>query len=173
MQARLSPENVRPGAPIGVVLTGQRDGFAGVFLWQADGTVSRAFPSEDRPYLEMKGRGRLCFLPKEDDAPVAARSPDGVAQDLGALVMVVSTAPVDFRELAGDDGSDGPVPGCPCRAGRGNRVGYASFPTSRGLPGTDCGVPGRTGIHHATSRWERPAPSIWPGLAPKGDTATA
>ena len=102
VQVRLSPENVRPGAPIGVVLSGQRDGFAGVFLWQADGTVLRAFPSRDQPNLKMKA-GQTLFLPKEDDAPVAARSPDGAAQDLGAMVVVVSTAPVDFREFAGDD----------------------------------------------------------------------
>ena len=104
VQARLSPEDVRPGAPIGVVLSGQRDGFAGVFLWQSDGTVVRAFPSGDRPYLDVKA-GQTLFLPKEDDAPVAAGSPDGAARDLGAMIVVVSTAPVDFRELAGD-GSD-------------------------------------------------------------------
>ena len=106
VQARLSPENVRPGTPIGVVLSGQRDGFAGVFLWQADGTVSRAFPSGDRPHLEMKA-GQTLFLPREDDAPVATHPADGTDQDLGAMVVVVSATPLDFRKFDGDGADSG------------------------------------------------------------------
>lgn len=101
LRASLTPEKVRPGEPIGVELSAQRDGFAGVFLWQADGTLSRAFPSGDRPHIEIKA-GQTLILPGEDEAPVVSRPVAGATQELGALVVVVSVAPVDFRELGGD-----------------------------------------------------------------------
>ncbi len=100
VRARLTPEKMRPGEPIGVVLTGQRDGFAEVFLWPADGPVSRTFPSGVSPSLEIKA-GQTLFLPKEDEAPMARQPVNGATQELGALVVVISVAPIDFRELGG------------------------------------------------------------------------
>jgi hypothetical protein len=98
VRASLDPKTVRAGVPIRVRVSAGRDLFVGVFAWQGDGTVSRIVPKGDRASVEVK-TGQAILLPKAGDARIVGRVPPGGPQGLGALVVVFSTAPVDFRQF--------------------------------------------------------------------------
>jgi len=104
IDAELRPNIVRNHAPIALTLTARRDSYAAVFAWSADGTVIRVWPRGRTPSLRLAG-GRSLALPAPGEPPVTSEPLPGSAADEEALIVIASSAPLDFSRLAPDAGT--------------------------------------------------------------------
>lgn len=88
------------GLPIRLRLQMARSsGFLGLFALQADGSVVRVLPSLGGDAVRLEG-GREIMLPRPQDGEISSAPMPEVADNLEALVLLVSAFPFDPRKLA-------------------------------------------------------------------------
>ena len=79
-------------------------GFTGLFAIQADGSVIRVMPSLGDEAVWFEG-GREVMLPRPQDGEIASAPMPEAADNLEALILVVSAVPFTPRNLAPSLGS--------------------------------------------------------------------
>lgn len=101
LRAVISSPVIESMRPFTVTLSSDRTAYVAVFGWASDDLVVQAYPDPGRPPLVVAANKPL-MLPRKDkgDPDLIAQLREGAAADFESLIIVASSRPIDFGQIA-------------------------------------------------------------------------
>ncbi len=99
VRAVISSPVVENDKPFGLTLASDTTAYVAVFGWTSDDLVLRAFPYSGHPPVILSP-GKPVSLPRRGEQPFASELRPGVAADFEALIVVASSQPLNYDQIA-------------------------------------------------------------------------